>query len=203
MPHQSAILKQQLFQSLGLPWQDMLPDSRLETILEETGTRYRQRLYTPLVTLWAMVYQVLCADKSLRNTVKWLRQGLVAVGATPPSSDTGSYSKARQRLPESLLQRLIPESAEQLEHLVPADQLWCGRRVRVFDGSTVLMSDSEANQGSYPQHGNQRPGCGFPIARIVVFFSLLTGVVVSACIAPWTTSEIVMSRELYYQMSSR
>jgi hypothetical protein len=201
MPHQSAILKQQLCQSLGLPWQDMLPDSRLETLLEEIGIRYRQRFYTPLVTLWAMVYQVLCADKSLRNTVKWLRQGLVAVGATPPSSDTGGYSKARQRLPESLLQRLIPESAEQLEHLVPADQQWCGRRVRVFDGSTVLMSDSEANQGAYPQHGNQTPGCGFPIARIVVFFSLLTGAVVSACIAPWTTSEIVMSRELYLDLA--
>jgi hypothetical protein len=46
MPHQSAILKQQLFQSLGLPWQDVLPESRLETLLEETGIRYRQRLYT-------------------------------------------------------------------------------------------------------------------------------------------------------------
>ncbi|MBE9112905.1 hypothetical protein IQ273_26310 [Nodosilinea sp. LEGE 07298] len=122
----------------------MLPDFRLETLLEETGTRYRQRLYTPLVTLWAMVYQVLCADKSLRNTVKWLRQGLIAVGAPPPSSDMGRYSKARQRLPEPLLQRLIFESAGLLEQQVPADQPWCSRRVRVFDRSTVVMSDSEA-----------------------------------------------------------
>jgi len=132
MSHQSAILKQQLFQSLGLPWQDRLPDSRLETLLAETGTHYRQRLYTPLVTLWARVHQVLCADKSLRNTVKWLRQGLVAVGATPPSSDTGGYSRARQRRPEPLLQRWIAESAESLEEQVPADQPWCGRRVRVW-----------------------------------------------------------------------
>jgi len=69
--------------------------------------------------------------------------------------------------------------------------------VRVIDGTTVLMSDSAANQAAYPQHGNQKPGCGFPIAKLVVIFSLLTGAVVSACIAPFDCSEIVMSRLLY------
>jgi len=53
--------------------------------------------------------------------------------------------------------------------------LWCGRRVRICDGSSVLMSDTPENQGVYPQHSNQRVGCGFPIAKIVVMFSLVTG----------------------------
>ena len=197
MPNQSDILKQQLLKSLALPWQDILRESRIETILEEEEIRYRKRLYSPMVTLWAMVYQVLCADKSLRNTVKWLRQWLIAAGETPPSSDTGAYSKARTRLPEILLQRFIPESGEYLEQQVSEEHQWCGHRVRVFDGSTVLMSDSQANQAAYPQHGNQQKGCGFPIARVVVFFSLLTGAVVSACISQWKTSETEMSRLLY------
>ena len=59
------------------------------------------------------------------------------------------------------------------------------------------MSDSAANQAEYPQHRNQTPGCGFPIAKLVVIFSLLTGAVVAACIAPFDCSEIVMSRLLY------
>ena len=59
------------------------------------------------------------------------------------------------------------------------------------------MSDSAANQEEYPQHGNQAKGCGFPIARLVVFFCLITGAVESAYIAPWSISEIVMSRLLY------
>jgi hypothetical protein len=59
------------------------------------------------------------------------------------------------------------------------------------------MSDTAANQAVYPQHGNQTAGCGFPIAKLVVVFSLLTGAVVAACMASWTTSEIVMSRLLY------
>lgn len=91
----------------------------------------------------------------------------------------------------------MPETAEQLEQQVPEPQQWCGRRVRVCDGTTVLMSDSTDNQAEYPQHSNQKEGCGFPIAKLVVIFSLVTGAVVAACIASFATSEIVMSRLLY------
>ena len=59
------------------------------------------------------------------------------------------------------------------------------------------MSESVTNQAEYPQHRNQSPGCGFPIAKLVVIFSLLTGAVVAGCIAPFNCSEIVMSRLLY------
>ena len=196
MPKPAEILKQQFQLSLGLPWGDILPESRLDELLEEEEISYRTRVYTPIVTLWAMLYQVLSPDKSLSNTLKCITTWLTAAGAKPPSSDTGAYSKARGRLPEKLLQRLIPETANQLEQEVPQEQYWCGRRVKVFDGTTVLMADSAANQEEYPQHGNQSKGCGFPIARVVVFFCLMTGAVVSACIAPWNMSEIVMSRLL-------
>jgi len=196
----SEILKQQFSRSIGLPWQDMLPASRLDELLAEEGISYRNRVYTPIVTLWAMVYQVLSADKSLRNTVKCITTWLTAADVEPPSSDTGAYSKARGRLPEELLQRLVPETAEALAQTVPESQYWCGRRVKVFDGTTLLMSDSEANQVAYPQHGNQAEGCGFPWARVVVFFCLLTGAVVSACVASKHMSEIVMSRLLYQDL---
>lgn len=201
MSQSAKILKEQFFKSLGLPWQEILPESRLNQILEEEGIEYRSRLYTPVVTLWAMIYQVLSADKSLRNTVKCITTWLTAAGETSPSPDTGAYSKARGRLSESLLQRLVPETAEALEQQVPKAHRWCGRRVKVFDGTTVLMADSAANQAAYPQHGNQAEGCGFPWARVVVFFCLLTGAVVSACVAPKTMSEIVMSRLLYKDLS--
>ena len=113
----SETLKQQFSRSIGLPWQDMLPSSRLDELLEEEGISYRNRVYTPIVTLWAMVYQVLSADKSLRNTVKCITTWLTAAELEPPSSDTGAYSKARGRLPEELLQRLVPETAEARECL--------------------------------------------------------------------------------------
>lgn len=201
MSQSAEILKEQFCQSLGLPWQDILPASRLNQLLEEEGIAYRTRLYTPVVTLWAMIHQALSPDKSLRNTLKCMSTWLIAAGEVAPSADTGAYSKARGRLSETLLQRLVPETAEALEQQVPAVHYWCARPVKVFDGTTVLMADSAANQSAYPQHGNQAAGCGFPLARVVVFFCLITGAVVSACVAPKTMSEIVMSRLLYEDLS--
>ncbi|BDM78126.1 hypothetical protein AM10699_09960 [Acaryochloris marina MBIC10699] len=197
MSQSAEILKHQFSKSLGLPWMDILPASRLTDILEEESISYRNRVYTPIVTLWAMLYQALSADKSLRNTVKCITTWLTAAGLQTPSSDTGAYSKARGRLPESVLQRLIPETANHIEQSIPPEHHWCNRPVKVYDGTTVLMADSADNQAEYPQHGNQAAGCGFPIARLVVFFCLITGTVVSACIAPWNMSEIVISRLLY------
>lgn len=65
MPNRAEILKQQFMQSLGLPWQELLPESRLEEILQEEEVFYRNCVYTPIVTLWAMVSQVFDPDKSL------------------------------------------------------------------------------------------------------------------------------------------
>ena len=127
---------------------------RVEEILAEEAVSYYNSVYSPIVTLWAMVSQALAPDKSLSNAVNRMIIWLGAAGVKPPASDTGAYSKARQRLPEIVLQRLVPEVAEALEQQVPTEQQGCGRRVRVCDGTTVLMSDTAANQAAYPQHRN-------------------------------------------------
>ena len=62
MSQSAEILKEQFSKSLGLPWQDILPASRLNQILEEERIAYRSRLYTPVVTLWAMIHQVFPRD---------------------------------------------------------------------------------------------------------------------------------------------
>ena len=68
-------------QSLGLPWQELLPQSRLDEILKEENVSYRNSVYTPIVTLWAMVAQVFDPDKSLSNAVKRLSAWLATAGA--------------------------------------------------------------------------------------------------------------------------
>jgi hypothetical protein len=197
MLNRAEILKQQFNQSIGLPWQKILPESRIEEILVEENIQYRNCVYTPIVTLWALLSQVLDPDKSLSNAVKRISTWVGAAGGDCPSPDTGAYSKARQRFKESVLQRLIPETAELLEQAITSAGQWCGHRVRVYDGTTVLMSDTAANQADFPQHGNQTTGCGFPIAKLVVVFSLMTGAVVAACISSFKTSEMELSRLLY------
>jgi hypothetical protein len=145
MPNRAEILKQQLLQSLGLPWQKLLPESRLEEILQEEDLLYRNSVYSPVVTLWAMVSQVLDPDKSLSNVVKRLISWLAVAGSKCPSNDTGAYSKARQRLPERLLQRLVPEVAEALEQQVPVAQQWSGRRVSIDSVCRIIHALSSVS----------------------------------------------------------
>jgi len=66
----------------------------------------------------------------------------------------------------------------QLDACVDSNWLWKGRRVYLFDGTTVSMPDTPANQEAYPQHDAQRPGVGFPMARIAAIFSLSCGAII-------------------------
>jgi hypothetical protein len=54
-------------------------------------------------------------------------------------------------LPEKLLEKLFNFSAQSLEQKVATEYLWCGRNVKVIDGSTVSMPDTVENQKEYPR----------------------------------------------------
>jgi hypothetical protein len=59
MPNRVGILKQKFTQSVGLPFQDLLPESKILEALEAEKVKYRNRLFNPIVTLWAFLSQVL------------------------------------------------------------------------------------------------------------------------------------------------
>lgn len=74
--------------------------------------------------------------------------------------------------------------------------LWCGRRVKVVDGSSISMPDTETNQETYPQPKGQKEGCGFPVMRIVVLFCLATGVILDLAKGPLAVGERALFRSL-------
>lgn len=197
MANRAKILKQKFQASLALPFAQVLPEAVIQQVLQEQGVTYRQVLYTPIVVLWAWLSQVLDADNSLNNAVKRVISWMAAAGETVPSADTGAYSKARQRLPLAVLKPLLHQTARDLTAAVKPEQWWCGRRVQAYDGTTVLMYDTPANQALYPQHRNQKAGCGFPLAKVVVWFCITTGAVLEVAVAAFNTSEWQLSRQLY------
>ena len=103
-------------------------------------------------------------------------------------------------LPDKTVKRLLKQTAKGIEARVEPSQLWCGRPVKVCDSTSVLMSDTSDNQQAYPQHSNQAAGCGFPIAQLVVMFCLTAGAVLDALLATFSTSELVLARQLYQQL---
>ena len=192
-----AILRYKFAQSIGLPFAEILTESEIEQALEDEGIAYRKRLFCPLVTLWAWISQVLDKDKLCKNALSRVISYVVAEGQTPPSTDTGGYCKARKRLPERLLLRFVKKTGQQSHAQSEPEFLWCGRRVAVFDGSSLTMADTEKNQAKYPQPKSQAKGCGFPAGRIVLGFSLSTGAVLDAVISSLSVGEVNLFRQLY------
>lgn len=179
---QIAMLRTQFAQADGLAFADVLPAPRLEAALRETGATWRDCVYTPVLTLWAFLGQVVRPDGSCRAAVARVLAWLVARGEPPCAPRTGPYCKARARLPEALFARLVRDTGEALHRQALADWRWHGRRVKLVDGTTVTMPDTEANQEEYPQQSAQQPGLGFPIARLVVVFCLACGAALDAAV---------------------
>ena len=197
-----AILREKFAQSIGLPFAEILTESEIEQSLEDEGVTYRKRLFCPIVTLWAWISQVLDKDKSCKNALSRLISYLVASGQPVPSTDTGGYCKARKRLPERLLLRFVRQTGKQSHAQSETEFLWCGRRVAVFDGSSMTMADTSKNQKKYPQPKSQARGCGFPAGRIVCGFSLSTGAVLDAVISSLSVGEVNLFRQLYVHLQS-
>ncbi|QSJ20179.1 hypothetical protein JYQ62_16585 [Nostoc sp. UHCC 0702] len=112
-----------------------------------------------MITLWAFLSQVLDTDKTCHNAVSKIIAHLAEEEIEIPSTDTSAYCQARSRLPEKLLEKLFNSSAQNLEEKLAEIQLWCGRNVKVIEGSTVSMPDTVENQKEYPQPSSQKPGC--------------------------------------------
>lgn len=179
---QIEMLRTQFAQADGLAFAEVLPAERLETALREEGVKWRDCVYTPLLTLWAFLGQVISPDGSCRAVVARVLAWLVSRGEPTCTPETHPYCKARQRLPQSLFVRLVRETGRALQQAALADWRWRGRRVKLVDGTTVTMPDTEENQAAYPQQPQQQPGLGFPIARLVVVFCLACGTVIDAAL---------------------
>jgi len=152
-----------------------LAPSHVTQVLTQEGVTGRNRLFPPHLTLWTFLLQVLSPDGSCREALSRLRPWMIAQGQTPCAPQTGSYCKARKRLPEGVVSTLARHSGQRLCEATPEAWLWKGRRVKIVDGSTVSMPDTQANQDAYPQQPGQQPGLGFPIARLVAVFDLVSG----------------------------
>lgn len=96
IPNRVQILKQKFTQSLGLPFQDLLPESVITEAMEADNIKYRRRLFDPFVTIWAFLSQVLDADKTCHKAVSRVIAWLAGVDAEIPSEDTSAYCQARQ-----------------------------------------------------------------------------------------------------------
>lgn len=183
----------------------LVDQETISAALGEASSLWQGWIYTPAVTVWVFLSQCLSADHSCREAVARLAAWRMTQGLSPCSLETSAYCAARDALPEAACRELVRRTGRELEQQASQEWRWRGRRVCVVDGSTVTMPDTPENQAEYPQTQAQVPGCGLPIARVLVVFSLAVGVVIEAAIGQYKgkqTGENSLFRTLHNTLSA-
>lgn len=178
---------------------NLLTSPTLQDVVNAELPKYRERIYTPTVTLSLFMNQVLSSDGSCQNTVNTYTIGRVFNNLEPCSTGTGAYCKARKNLPLKMVRSVAQQTGQMIVEQTPDTWQWRDRRVVLVDGTTVTMPDTEENQEMYPQQSGQKPGLGFPIARLVGLTCLGSGAVLDAAIGPFKgkgTGEHALFRKL-------
>jgi len=184
-------LRQQSLCPLELLFQPLLPPGLLSQADE--GLNSRERVYSVRRTFFGFLGQVLKPDSSCREIVRQIQALFALQDRGPVDENTSAYCQARKRLPLDRLCRVRVGVAAAGERMA---QRWHGLRPKAIDGSSVSLPDTKKNQRAYPQSGRQKPGCGFPLLRLVGVFSLSTGVLLDYAKGNKHQSELRLLRGL-------
>jgi hypothetical protein len=198
---QAEALLAAFLQTEDLPLADVLTPDDVVNAFAEAGADCHgsaTAIFTPLLTLWAFLGQLLHSDHSCRAAVLRVIVLCAALSRPIPASDTAAYCRARSRLPTVVLQRLATHLGQQLEQHAATDWLWQGRHVKLVDGSTSTVPDSPANQQAFPPRRLRR-GLSYPLIRWVCLISLATAAILNFNYGPYQgkqTGELALFRPL-------
>jgi len=143
-----------------------------------SGVHSRERIYTFPTTFWAFLYQVLVPGVSCREVVKKVQACAVMRKQKGPGSNTSAYCQSRRRLSIERLQSICKEVSKAVQRSCREVSQWHGRCVKVIDATGISMPDTPDLQQAWPQQGCQKPGCGFPMLKLVGLFDLASGILV-------------------------
>ena len=169
----------------------MLGRTTVERICQSLGYRWREGRLDPYATLHLFMLQVLHQNTAMTH--------LPHLSGEPFTAS--AYCQARQRLPLALLERLVDQFTRRLDgpDEVPG---WHGHRVLLEDGSGFSMPDTVELQAYFGQPGNQKPGCGFPVAHMLALLDAKAGFLRDVIVRPLRTQDFAIAAELHPKLSA-
>lgn len=164
---------------------------------QDEGDHSRNRRWNLRLVFWTFLWQVAQAGTSCREAIRQAQARCKNAGRRPPPDQDSPYCQARGSLPLERLQEIHDHLCAEAQEGVADRDLWCGHHVVVVDGSSVTAPDTPANQKAFPQQSVQKPGCGFPILRLVALLSLTTGMLTAWATGPWSQHEVGLLQTLW------
>jgi hypothetical protein len=172
-------------------WTAVLSEEHLTRICRESGATWRNRTLTPVITVYVFLLQILHGNTAMTNLPR-----LSGKRFTP-----AAYCQARKRLPLAALRRLLYETGLPLRAGAHAQTHWLGHRTWLVDGSSCSMPDTPGLQKRFGQPTGQKPGCGFPVAHLLVLFDAASGRLLDVLASSWRIADLTRVAELqgYFQ----
>ena len=105
------------------------------------------------------------------------------------------YCQARMRLPLAVIQTLARQVYRRISGAIDSEyqHCWHGHRVLLMDSTSFSMPDTTELKAHFGQPGQQKKGCGFPVAHVLMLFNARTGLAVDAITAPLRTHEMSLA----------
>jgi hypothetical protein len=162
-------------------WATLLQPDAILALCSEIGyTAWRDRVLTPVTTMQVFLLQILHGNTACRHLphLSGLRFSAAA------------YCQARAKLPLRFFDLLLERFGSAVQRSALDEGRWHGHRTFLVDGSGCSMPDTPALQAAFGQPTEQRPGCGFPVARLLGLFHAGTGVLLKLVVAPLLTHDL-------------
>jgi hypothetical protein len=159
------------------------------------GGGKRIRLFPSSTTFWMFLSQVLDKDGSCRESLRRFQAWLFVDKGEVSSASTAGYCKARLKISSKEVGMINHNITMKMSNACP--WLWFGRTVKVVDGTGLSMPDTPSNRTTWPLSKKSKPGCGFPVMRVVGIFSLATGALLNLAHGTLFVHERTLYRSLW------
>jgi len=210
-------------QNDDLPMADVVDSELFQQAFDEHAVDFgdgEDAVYTPAMTLWALISQVFFAEaqRSCKAAVIRVAALWATLGRCVCDTNTGAYCRARLKIPFEVVRDITRHVALAAERQISHDGIdddeevnlsprvvaevrseSKGGRVLLLDGFVITAADTPENQAEYPQKPSQEAGLGFPLLRCVTLTSLYTGMLFDLACGPYSgkeTGETALMREL-------
>jgi Transposase DDE domain len=167
---------------------------------EEEGPNSREREFPLRLTLECFLWQMLKPKTPCREVVLQVQALRTLHGLSFISKGDSAYVQARLRLPKERLEKALSATSRTADRRVGQTPQLQGRPIKVVDGSSTQLADTLSNQQSYPQPSSQKPGCGFPLMKFVVLFSLCSGAVLNVILGSLHQHDLRLLRGLWDEL---
>ncbi len=173
-------------------WTKELSTTAITQACRDACMTWNESTLNPIVTIQIFFLQVLHGNTAIEHLSHLAGMSFTAA----------AYCNARMRVKLESLCMLLERCVGQLQQETFETARWLGHRVFHVDGSSFLMPDTPELQAHFGQPGQQKAGCGFPVAHWLVLLHAGTGMSTKMLASPLRTHDMSKTVELHSELQA-